>query len=77
VLGATLRSIISPAVGLLLVEHDVNLVMSLCDRVYVLDRGRLLASGAPAEIRADERVRDAYLGSGAEEPPAVREVEHA
>jgi sulfate-transporting ATPase len=48
--------------GVLLVEHDVNLVMSTCDRVVVIDFGAVIASGTPAEVRGDQAVRDAYLG---------------
>jgi ABC-type branched-subunit amino acid transport system ATPase component len=46
----------------LLVEHNMNLVMSLCDPVVVLDHGTKLAEGPPAEVRNDPRVLDAYLG---------------
>ncbi|MGY0019782.1 ABC transporter ATP-binding protein [Streptomyces sp. cg35] len=53
--------------AVLLVEHNVAFVMELCSRVVVLDLGRVLAEGAPGGIRADERVRDAYLGT---QPPA-------
>jgi branched-chain amino acid transport system ATP-binding protein len=48
--------------AVLLVEHHMDLVMSVCDRVVVLDFGRRIAEGTPAEVRSDERVLDAYLG---------------
>jgi sulfate-transporting ATPase len=52
--------------GVLLVEHDVRLVMSACDRVVVIDFGAVIAQGTPAEIRRHQGVRDAYLGHGDE-----------
>jgi sulfate-transporting ATPase len=57
--------------AVLLVEHDVNLVMTTCDRVVVLNFGRVIASGPPAEIRNHPEVRLAYLGSIEGEEPTV------
>jgi len=51
----------------LLIEHDVKLVMGLCDRVTVLDYGRQIAEGTPAEVQRNEQVIAAYLGQGAEQ----------
>jgi branched-chain amino acid transport system ATP-binding protein len=60
--GGLLRELAGEGMAVFLVEHDVSLVMAVCDRVHVLDVGRVLASGTAAEVRADTRVHDAYLG---------------
>ncbi len=55
------------AMTVMLVEHRMDLVMSVCDHVAVLDSGRLIAEGSPAEVRANQNVLEAYLGTEEEE----------
>jgi branched-chain amino acid transport system ATP-binding protein len=60
-----LRTLAAEGMAVVLVEHDVHLVMEVCGMVHVLDFGRMIAKGTPAEIQANEAVLAAYLGGGA------------
>lgn len=71
-----IRKIAKLGVAVVLVEHDMKMVMKLAERVHVLDRGRTLAEGTPAEIRANPAVIEAYLGA-AQADGAKQEVAHA
>jgi branched-chain amino acid transport system ATP-binding protein len=61
-----LRELAGEGMAVVLVEHDVQLVMAVCDRISVLDFGHIIATGTPAEIQRDEAVLAAYLGTAAE-----------
>jgi branched-chain amino acid transport system ATP-binding protein len=61
--GGILRTLCDDGLAILLVEHDMELVMSVCDTVFVLVQGSILCSGTPTEVQGNPAVADAYLGS--------------
>ncbi len=61
-LGKRLRHLPEHGITLLLIDHDMSLVLEVCDHILVIDFGRLIAEGTPDEIRTNQRVIDAYLG---------------
>jgi branched-chain amino acid transport system ATP-binding protein len=69
-LGALLRQFVEHGTAIFLVDHDMGLVLNVCDYIYVLDFGRLIAEGTPSEIRRDPAVVAAYLGEHAGEDQA-------
>ncbi len=60
--AALLRSLAGEGATIVLVEHDMSLVMCVCDEVHVLDLGKIISAGPPDVIRRDEAVLAAYLG---------------
>jgi branched-chain amino acid transport system ATP-binding protein len=61
-LSTALKKLRSPNLVVVVVEHDMDLIMEVCDTIHVLNVGRLLASGNPAQIRANPEVVRVYLG---------------
>jgi ABC-type branched-subunit amino acid transport system ATPase component len=74
--GQILKRVVAErGVGILLVEHDMALVMDVCDEIYVMDFGTRIFAGTPDQVRSSAAVRAAYLGTDAPEPaPAGRET---
>jgi branched-chain amino acid transport system ATP-binding protein len=68
-LGEQLRSLVGGGRSLFLIDHDMGLVLNVCDYIYVLDFGAIIAEGTPAQIRTNRAVIDAYLGESATSLP--------
>jgi branched-chain amino acid transport system ATP-binding protein len=70
--GRRLREVADSGTAMLLVDHDMGLVLSVCDEIVVLEFGHVIATGTPEEVRRDRRVVEAYLGAAGAERAAER-----
>ncbi len=76
ILGSRLRGIAKSGIATLLIDHNMGLVLTVCDYVYVLDFGKIIAEGSPREIRENPVVIEAYLGESVLKSP-IRTAEVA
>jgi branched-chain amino acid transport system ATP-binding protein len=65
-LGKRLRDVARTGVSILLIDHDMGLVLNVCDYIYVMEFGQVIAAGTPQEVVGDPRVITAYLGEEGE-----------
>jgi branched-chain amino acid transport system ATP-binding protein len=79
-LGRHLRTVVDEGTAMLLIDHDMGLVLSICDHVVVLEFGKVIAQGSPEQVTRDARVVEAYLGGAgaevADEVQAAAEAAH-
>jgi branched-chain amino acid transport system ATP-binding protein len=70
ILGSRLRELVEQGISILLIDHDVGMMMTICDLLHVLDFGRIIASGSCSQVRDDPAVIAAYLGQSITGPAA-------
>ncbi len=74
VLATLIRQLAAEGMAIVVVDHDMGLVLGVCDQVCVLQRGEVVTTGTPAEVRSDPRVVAAYLGNARPQPQATRKT---